>query len=731
MLIRYVILFILLIGLVMRSSGQISYGGIPASFSSIKHATIIIPVIEMEPVLNEELIREEKTETNHLKPYQFAKSFNVDIDPSNSGIWKKQAGQRIWCVGIRSKGAYSLNLIFDKMILPDGASLFIYTPDHSKILGAFTANNEQSSGYFSFYPIPGDEIVVEYNEPDEALNPAQIHILKVNHDYKNAFGTRPLGEAGLCNRDVYCPDVLPFVKEKQAVVDLLIGGHELCTGTLINNTNQDKTPYLITAGHCITNASDAQQTIICFNYESPYCSNGKSSLNGYVDQTLNGAVLKARSDSLDFALVVLQTIPPPEFMPFYAGWNNSGSIPVSTFSIHHPKGDVKKVSVDQNPPTISSFSTDFIKNGFWLIGKWEAGTTEAGSSGGPLFNDKKLVIGSLTGGTSTCSDPTDDLFSMFSKQWDHYTSANQQLKFWLDPGNTGIHELSSLNPYDITTSCDLFSNIQPGENYTLQKLTNQTGGYISGQNYLKITDYAERFGQTQQTLLSAVSLGVAKSVSPLNNQHSNVRIQVFEENPANGLPGQELVTMNLPLNLLSPAKMNHIQLENPLVIKGTYYIGYEIDYTNSTDTFAVYHTPDRIKINNDKAFAKINGFWKPFYWIPEIGISTSLLINAHGCESTLSNGENPNPGNDVNKFQVLYPQTGISNYVYLRNTGTEEFAVITIYDILGKKISIQEQILTSTPRIISLENHNSGIYFLTVETVSGKQVIKIRINKIQ
>ena len=721
----------MLILLTIKCLGQISSGGTPASFTSFKHAKFEIPVIEMAPVNNEELIREEKSESYKLKlkPYHFAKSFIVDIDPANSGIWEKSGNQKIWCIGIRSRGAYSLNLIFDKMILPKGGSLFIYKPDHSKILGAFTSKNEQSSGYFSSYPVPGDEIIVEYNEPEKVINPAQIHVLKVNHDFKNVFGIRPLGEAGLCNRDVYCPDVVQYAKEKQAVVDIIIAGRELCTGVLLNNANQDKTPYMMTAGHCIQNVSDAQQTLICFNYESPYCGNGKSSLNGYADQTLNGSILRARSDSLDFALVELETIPPPEFRPYYSGWNKSSSTPTSTFAIHHPKGDVKKVSYDQNSPTISSFNSDFVSNAFWLIGKWEAGTTEAGSSGGPLFNEKKLIVGTLTGGTSSCSDPTDDLFAMFNKQWNHYPSVNQQLKAWLDPNNTGISELNSLNPYDTSVACDLFSNMTTGESYTIQKLKNTSGGYITGHNYLKIASYAEKFTQTKQTLLSSVSMGIAKAESPTDNQYSIVKLQVFQEDSVYGLPGEELISMNLPLNLLSPEKMNFINLDNPMVIKGNYFIGYEINYTNLTDTFAVYNTPNRLKINNNKAYAKENGYWKPLYSIPEIGISTSLLIDSHCCESTLSSIVNPPPSSEANKFQVLYPQSGISNYVYLKNNGVEEFVTITLYDVMGKKLFILEQMVTAVPRIISLENYNSGVYFITIGSQSGVQVIKIRINK--
>src|ERR1035437_3811585 len=154
MIIRYVTPILLLICLVMRGSGQISHGGVPASFTYLKQATFIIPVVEMAPVVNKDLLREEKAESNRLKPFRFAKSFNVDIDPTNSGIWKTISGQKIWCVEIHSMGAYSLNLIFDKMIIPKGASLFIYTPDHSKILGAYTSENELSSGNFSFFPLP-------------------------------------------------------------------------------------------------------------------------------------------------------------------------------------------------------------------------------------------------------------------------------------------------------------------------------------------------------------------------------------------------------------------------------------------------------------------------------------------------------------------------------------------------------------------------------------------------
>src|SRR5690349_1930541 len=138
MIIRFLTPILFLIFLSLDSIGQISQGGSPASFSLLKRAAFEIPVIDMAPVKNEELLREERAESYRLKPYRFAKDFTVDLSPENAGIWKKSGNQKIWCLGIRSKGAYSLNVIFDKMILPRGGSLFIYNPDHSKVLGAFT-----------------------------------------------------------------------------------------------------------------------------------------------------------------------------------------------------------------------------------------------------------------------------------------------------------------------------------------------------------------------------------------------------------------------------------------------------------------------------------------------------------------------------------------------------------------------------------------------------------------
>ena len=722
----------LVTGLAFQSSGQLSYGGIPASFSLLKEGISAVPFIEMVSLDNALLMKDEQVNFNRLKPYRFAKSLKVDISPKSSGLWTVQGDMKIWRVGFRSKGAWSLNLIFDKMVIPQGASLFIYSSDHSKVLGAFTTENEQSSGYFPTYPIAGDEIVVEYNEPKSVTYPGELHISSVNHDYKNAFGTRLIGPSGLCNMDVYCPEAAPFLTLKQSVVRLEIGGQYLCTGTLVNNTKQDGVPYLLTAGHCITDSIDAQTTVFCFNYESPSCGAGVSSINGYSDQTMSGAILKARSDSLDFALMQLESSPPADFRAFYAGWDRSSAVPSSVAAISHPNADVKKISLDKTAPAIGTFSGEFVAKSFWVVERWAVGTTEPGSSGCALLNQNKMVIGSLTGGTSTCSDPTNDLFSMFSKQWDHFKTAKMQLKYWLDPLGTGASALNAYNPVDSTNACKLFTNAAIGERDTLLKVSRQSGGYKTGHNYMGITGYAELFTKTKQTLLSSVSIGVAKMVSQSGN--SKITLKVYDESSTTGLPGSELLSMDLPFSVLSAQSMNDIILTSPVVVQNQYFIGFDISYSSPVDSFAVYCTPDRGVETKNYAYAFLNGSWKPFYGISTLGISTSMLINANGCQNTSATDTVPK-SIITNKYVVIYQQTGLVIYqqtgendnVMVQNTLAEQLSTISLYDILGRKIYEDRHMLLSTPQALSTGQLPTGIYFLAIEAGKTRQIMKIRV----
>ena len=202
---------------------------------------------------------------------------------------------------------------------------------------------------------------------------------------------------------------------------LTSGGSRLCTGSMINNTEQDLTPYFLTANHCL---GGNNSWIFMFNYQSPGCSNQ----DGPTNMTTSGSTLLASSATSDFALLELNESPPEEYNVFYAGWDISGNTPNTPVCIHHPSGDIKKISFDYDNASNAG--------SFWDINNWEDGTTEPGSSGSPLFDgNTKRIVGQLYGGTASCTSITYDTYGKTSVSWDLGMSA------YLDPSNTGVEIL--------------------------------------------------------------------------------------------------------------------------------------------------------------------------------------------------------------------------------------------------------------------------------------------------
>ena len=129
---------------------------------------------------------------------------------------------------------------------------------------------------------------------------------------------------------------------------------------MLNNTNQQNRPLLLTAQHCIGDQNDADKTIFVFGYESPWCDGP----DGRVYHSLSGSVLRSTNTDIDFSLVELNTFPPLVYKPYLAGWDVSGSVPFHLAAIHHPMGDVKKISIDPDSAVTSTFN-NMLANSFW------------------------------------------------------------------------------------------------------------------------------------------------------------------------------------------------------------------------------------------------------------------------------------------------------------------------------------------------------------------------------
>ncbi|HWR82216.1 MAG TPA: trypsin-like peptidase domain-containing protein [Candidatus Deferrimicrobium sp.] len=423
-------------------SAQVSSGGTPVSFARMSRSAI--PAVTMPPVDVAALLAEDSIEQDKSVPFRFGYPFDVHFDLNNSGAWEAlEDGGRLWRLRIECPGAYSINLVYDRFRLPEGARLYVYNADKSYVIGAFTSQNNKPHGEFSTGLVIGDVSIIEYYEPANVDSTGMVSIRRIIHAYKNLFD---FGHSGSCNNNVNCPEGAPWQSEKRAVAMILTqGGFRLCSGVMVNNVRQDLLPYFLTANHCL---GGEETWVFMFNYESPSCLN----VNGPTWMTVSGSTRKANSSYSDFALLLLDEQPPDSYNVYYSGWAADDLPSDTSVGIHHPQGDIKKVSFNYD----ATQSTGYLGvpgsgNTHWRVDDWEDGTTEPGSSGSPLFNTEHRIVGQLHGGYASCSSITSDWYGKFSKSWNYGSTASTRLKDWLDPDNTGtlLLEGSDAGPVSI------------------------------------------------------------------------------------------------------------------------------------------------------------------------------------------------------------------------------------------------------------------------------------------
>jgi len=420
-----------------------------------------IPQVSLAKPDIKQLRKEDKfNDENGIGPWRFGWNHTTDINLQHDGIWIDLSdGAKIWLIKLYCPQAQTINLTFKDAQIPQGNHLFVYDNQFSSLLGKFTQKHIYQ-GWLGTELIGGEYAVVEYYvAPENMDNIGSLTIHTVTHGYRlwEEMQEKAFGSAAPCNKNVNCPEAADYATVKRSVVALISGGNGICSGTLINNTSYDGTPYVLTANHCYNSAIPSW--VFRFNWEAPGCDNPSSSP---AFSSLSGAQLRARRQKSDFMLLEIMgglqagTVP-SSFNPYFAGWDRSGDTPDYTACIHHPKGDIKKISFDDSPPiarasTIGSVTSDPL--GSWKVA-WDRGTTtQEASSGSPLFDHNKRIIGQLWGGSATCGNSGTnagvDFYGRFSVSWNppESTPANQ-LKEWLDPNNTNALFIDGYEPGNI------------------------------------------------------------------------------------------------------------------------------------------------------------------------------------------------------------------------------------------------------------------------------------------
>ena len=634
------------------ASAQISYGGRPLPLSAGIGARSVGPsldfFVEMPSFDEQAAVRRARQGNSQLKSLEFAHKFDVHLRPDNSGIVFTAAGMNVWRVGIRSRGAYSLNILFSKFRLPEGAKLFVYNSDQTEILGSYTRENNTDLNLLPIQPIGGEELIVEYQVPLAASDKGEIEIGDVNHDFLGIFrASEPRDPENDCHPNLICyPE---NIEPGSGVVALIINGTLYCTGALVNSTStaEDKIPYLLTATHCLNMNNQnnfilnrrydviAGSIVAFFNYQSPVCN---THIRGPLQMTMASADSVLISERYDISLLKLKQMPPVEYQPFLLGWNASataGSNHSGPFhGLHHPNGGIKKVAIEEDGLAIGSFNAsdydvETEPNAFWVVRNWEVANTERGSSGSPLVDQEKRIVGTLTGGVSSCTTRGPDIYASLQQFWEGEVEGPlnnpNPISYYLDPEQLGVDQLEGYNPYvndPYTRSQNFGTDEIPVATY-FQSVplfaTNNTYGY---------TEFAEEFQAKGNVQLRGVFIA---SPSTSNIQQMNLRVRVYT-----GINGPDRLLYELPYNYsyryyasqgfhqtgrdMRHKLENYIEFENPINVSGSFYISYS-DASGLPTGFSVFNAEPR-KVGSDI-------------------ISTAWMKNATGWVRSSENIENP------------------------------------------------------------------------------------------
>ena len=314
--------------------GQVSFGGTPPSFG-YEELRLTIPQYEVivDFDVKRQLAEDDEMES-FGRPPRCAKILPVNLNMINNGEWfTLPDGTWIWKLEIFAPQALAIMLHYDKFVIPEGGKLFIYNPDHSKVLGAYNENTNSFGAEFATEFVSGDKLILEYVSPptDEMLIP-QIEISGVAYGYNHLAVPAGNGlyryrwDSEPCMLNINCSEGANWQTEKKGIARILMssGGYVgLCSGTLINNTNCDFDPLFLTAYHCLDNMSstDLNRSVFYFNYEDPGCPR----LNiDYSSNTLTGVTYLIDlpiSGSSDGALARFNNSIPAHYDIYLNGWD--------------------------------------------------------------------------------------------------------------------------------------------------------------------------------------------------------------------------------------------------------------------------------------------------------------------------------------------------------------------------------------------------------------------------
>lgn len=375
--------------------------------------------------------------------------------------WSTTAnGGQVAAISIASPEALALRVGIQVTHLPVSAVLRFYsqqgqetqTIHASQVLQVLAANraagddSEQGQTYWS-PPVTGDEITVEIELPaGVSRDQLQISVPTLSHLFIDPADdlakslAKSIGDSGSCNINYQCEaaqntalEVQSRAVAKMSFIDQ--GDAYICTGTLLNNSRQDRTPYFLSAHHCISDQTTASTLVTYWLYRAAACQGAQ--LDSESSVLTGGAQMLYTNQAQDTSFFRLNNAAPANAA--FSGWNTDAglyNLSQAIVGLHNPSGDLQKISKGSVVNYVSCDDQACYRSGQTAATavevRWSSGVTEGGSSGSGLFNGGQLIA-QLYGGDSSCGNPTGhDRYSLLGPAYQN------GIKQWLNSGASAL-----------------------------------------------------------------------------------------------------------------------------------------------------------------------------------------------------------------------------------------------------------------------------------------------------
>ena len=242
-----------------------------------------------------------------------------------------------------------------------------------------------------------------------------------------AGNERPAGDATSCALDVACSDAGAEAEQAGRAIAMLrfVRGDAsyVCTGALLSDAAGTRTPYMLTAHHCIASDEEAASIEAVWDDRSPSCGTAPA---GTIRRTY-GARLLVSSAATDVALLQLDRLPPNrvflgvELDPLAEG--------TPTYRLSHGDGAPQRFSAGVVRGAGAGCMT--APRPSFVYTAPTAGAVSKGSSGAPLLLSGLRVAGQLLG---LCGPSPDDACATYNDAVDGSIAASWPLLApYLDP----------------------------------------------------------------------------------------------------------------------------------------------------------------------------------------------------------------------------------------------------------------------------------------------------------